>query len=130
MLAACILTFALNAGIDPDLVHAVIKTESNYKSDAVGFVGEIGLLQVRPEYVPETAEELKKPCVNIRRGVSILAEAKKLCRHKLDKTWVNCYNLGVVGGSKIKYPKLFPYYKKVIANYNIIKEEKSATKQR
>lgn len=126
MIAACILTLSMSAGIDPDLVHSIIKHESNYNSEAVGLVGEIGLMQIRPEYVPETAEQLKDPCTNIKRGIQMLKEAKESCKHKIDFTWVNCYNVGVAGGDRINHPKLFPYYKNIAAIY---KERKNAVEQ-
>lgn len=118
MISACILTLSMSAGIDPDLVHSVIKHESNYNPNTIGLVGEVGLMQIRPEYVPETIEQLKDPCTNIKRGIQILKNAMLNCKHKADFTWVNCYNLGIFGGSKVKYPKLFPYYKQIIKNLN------------
>lgn len=118
------------AGIDPDLVHAVIKYESNYNTNAVGGVGEIGLMQIRPEYVPETKEQLRDPCTNLKRGIQILKTAKEFCKHKLEKTWINCYNVGVAGGDRIKHPKLFPYYKNVISIYQTRKLKNAAEQGR
>lgn len=115
-LAACILFYSLQNGIDPNLTKAVIKTESNYNHLAIGTVGEIGLMQIRPEYVPETKEQLFDPCTNVARGTQILKQMKKYCHHTLDKTWILCYNLGTEGAKKIKHPKLFPYYKKIVEN--------------
>ena len=40
------------------------------------------------------------------------------CKYKLEKTFVVCYNLGIAGARKIKYPTKFPYYKKVMLAYN------------
>lgn len=111
-LAACILHFSLLHDINPAVTTAIIKLESNFNPVAVGLVGEVGLMQIRPEYVPETKEELFDPCINVKRGTFLLSQAKKYCKHTVDRTWVNCYNLGMTGGSKLKHPKLFPYYKK------------------
>jgi soluble lytic murein transglycosylase-like protein len=115
-LAACILFYSLQNDIDPKLTHAVIKHESNYNSSIVGAAGEIGLMQIRPEYVPESKQELFDPCTNVKRGTQILKHAKKYCKHTLDQTWVICYNLGIAGAKKVRYPKLFPYYKKIVEN--------------
>src|SRR4051812_38991367 len=112
----------MSYGIDPDLVHAVIKHESNYNPNVIGLVGEIGLMQIRPEYSKLTVKDLFNPCKNIKEGVSILKRALQNCKHQADNTWIICYNLGVTGAEKIRYPQLHSYYKKVIANYNLIKE--------
>jgi hypothetical protein len=117
LITECILALSLNAGIDPNLVHALVKHESNYNPNAIGLVGEVGLLQIRPEYVPETPEQLKDPCTNLKRGIQLLKHARRYCKHQEDETWINCYNLGITGAEKVKYPKLFPYYKAVMANY-------------
>jgi hypothetical protein len=125
LITTCILTWALTYGIDPQLVHSIVKHESNYNPNAIGLVGEVGLMQIRPEYVPESAKQLLDPCTNIKRGILILKKAKEYCKHKADKTWINCYNLGIAAGSRIKHPKLFPYYQNVIKIYQ---GRKSATK--
>lgn len=117
MISACIVVFSLAQGIDPSLTTAIIRHESNFNPNAIGTKNEIGLMQIRPEYSKLTIKQLFDPCKNIEEGVAILARAKKYCKHKLDKTWVTCYNLGIHGASKIKYPKLFPYYKNIMANY-------------
>ncbi len=117
MISACILSLSISAGIDPDLVHALVKHESNYNPNAIGLVGEVGLLQIRPEYVPETPEQLKDPCTNLKRGIQLLKHARRYCKHQKDDTWINCYNVGIVGGNRINHPKLFPYYKNVISIY-------------
>jgi len=81
----------------------------------VGTVGEIGLYQVRPEFVKgHTREELFNPYINIVVGIKKLAEKKKACEHKASKTWVICYNRGVTGGSRVKDPYSNVYYKKVM----------------
>lgn len=110
-----------NCNIDPALAEAVIHTESSFRPNAVGPVGEIGLFQVRPEFSKYTAKELLDPETNIKEGLRILSEAKKRCPHRNDKTWVTCYNVGVRGGYRIDNPKEFKYYKKVYAKYQELK---------
>lgn len=108
--------------IDPNLAAAVIQTESSFKHDAVGAIGEVGLFQVRPEFSPHTAEELFDPEINIKEGLRILSEAKQRCPHKENKKFVVCYNAGISGARKIQNPEEFPYYKKVYSRYVANKE--------
>lgn len=111
---SCVLFFSLLNGISPDLTNAVIHTESSGNPLALGKFQDSGLMQIRPKFVPETKQQLLSPCTNIMRGTAILADLQsKFYRTMLDRSWVNCYNLGISGCKKLRYPKLFPYYKKV-----------------
>jgi soluble lytic murein transglycosylase-like protein len=75
-------------GLPPDIADAVAAIESGYDSSAIGGVGEIGLMQIRPStaamlgFVGDTAE-LAKPEVNIRYGVTYLAQAWRLANGDL-----------------------------------------------
>lgn len=65
--------------ICPELLEAVIETESGGNPDAVGDLGEIGLMQVYPKYHMNRAEHLKvynlfEPYGNIIVGTDYLAE--------------------------------------------------------
>jgi hypothetical protein len=100
--------------IAPETAIAVAKTESSLNPSAIGPLKEVGLFQVRPKYSKFTSEELFDINTNIHEGLRILSEAKRNCKHKLERTWLNCYNLGISGGAKIKHPKRFPYYLKVM----------------
>lgn len=113
--ASCLFFWSVMNGIDPQLTKAVISVESNGNVFARGSVGEIGLMQIRPEHVPESKLQLGQSCTNIMRGTHILRKAREKCKHTVDKTWVTCYNLGIRGGSRLRYPKKWGYYKKVIA---------------
>lgn len=118
---ALVLTLLLQLapayGIDPHLAAAVAKTESRFNPKAVGRIGEVGLFQVRPEFSRFPKHKLFDINTNIIAGLEILRDAKTRCKHKLNKTWLVCFNAGVGGGRKIKRPELFPYYKKVYAHY-------------
>jgi len=75
-------------GLDPRLVDAVIKVESDYRPDAIGAAGEIGLMQVRPSTARLLGfggadRELAEPATNIRLGVTYLAKAWSLARGDL-----------------------------------------------
>ena len=73
------------AGLPPDLADAVTRVESGYNPEAVGRVGELGLMQVRPETAamlgyrgPLTG--LFEPETNIRYGVAYLSRAWQLAK--------------------------------------------------
>lgn len=116
-LASCILFYSLFNGIDPMLTKSIIQVESNGNPFAMGDKGDSGLMQIRHQFVPESRLQLLNPCTNIMRGVHLLKQAKEKCKHKVNKTWVVCYNLGIRGGSRIRYPDKFKYYKKVMSYF-------------
>jgi hypothetical protein len=71
---------AKRTGLDPALVDAVIKVESDYRPDTIGAAGEIGLMQVLPSTArllgfDGTDQELAEPAANIRLGATYLAKA-------------------------------------------------------
>lgn len=112
-LQGCILFWSLFHGVDPAVTKAVISVESNGNPFALGRLGDSGLMQIRHKYVPETQLQLMNSCTNIMRGTQLLAKAKSACKHTVDRTWLVCYNLGITGGSRIRFPKKWNYYKKV-----------------
>lgn len=72
---------ANRAGIDPQLVLAVIDIESNFNRYAVSHAGAQGLMQVMPfwkEVYGRPRDDLFNPLVSLRYGCTIL-------RHYLDK---------------------------------------------
>lgn len=109
-----ILSAAPHFGIDPNIAIAVAKQESSLNPKAVGALDEVGLFQIRPKYSKFSRKELFNIHVNITEGLRMLKLAKDNCKHRVDNTWIICYNLGVQGGSKVRYPKKFEYYKKVM----------------
>src|SRR5262245_18043084 len=71
-----------------DIAEAVVFVESRYDSSIVGRVGEIGLMQVRPETAAMlgfrgTTAELARPETNIHYGVTYLAAAWRLAEGDL-----------------------------------------------
>lgn len=71
------------AGLPPEIAEAVMAVESGYNPEAVGGVGEIGLMQILPSTAAMlgfrgTLAELAVPETNIRYGVTYLAKAWRL----------------------------------------------------
>jgi soluble lytic murein transglycosylase-like protein len=74
---------AAQAGLSPEIAEAVMAVESGYNPDAIGGVGEIGLMQILPStarmlgFVGSNAD-LAVPENNIHYGVTYLAQAWRL----------------------------------------------------
>jgi hypothetical protein len=82
---------AIRHGLPPQIADAVAQVESGYASGAVGDVGEVGLMQVRPSTArmmgfSGTPDELFTPKTNIRYGVTYLSQAWKLSGEDLCTT--------------------------------------------
>lgn len=112
IIPSCVLFYSLINGINPIITKSIIQIESNGNPYSFGTKDDVGLMQIRSKFVPENEIQLLNPCTNIKRGVQLLKKYKEKCVHRLDNTWVICYNLGISGARKIKYPKKFSYYKK------------------
>lgn len=68
-----ILQVARQQGLDPDLLHAVIRTESNYKARARSHAGALGLMQVMPATGRRFgATDLYDPLQNLQAGARYL----------------------------------------------------------
>jgi soluble lytic murein transglycosylase-like protein len=84
---------AKRSDLPTDLADAVVAVESGYNPGAVGKVGEVGLMQVRPQTAAMlgyngTAAELMDPEVNISYGVRYLSKAWELAKGDLCLTLV------------------------------------------
>ena len=78
-------------GLPADIADAVVQVESNYNPRVIGGVGEIGLMQIRPQTAAMlgfrgSAEDLAKPEVNIHYGVTYLSKAWRLANGDLCRT--------------------------------------------
>ncbi len=78
-----IARYASSYGVPVSLAHAVIRVESNYRSNARGSAGEIGLMQIKPATArmmgySGSAKGLYDPDTNIRYGMKYLAMAHEL----------------------------------------------------
>lgn len=117
MLMTLLLNLSNVYNIEPAVVMAVIHYESKFDMYANGGKGEVGLMQLMPEYFGHKKSKLYDPALNIRLGIHHLHYSRKYCKHQEDLTWLVCYNVGVTGGNKIKHPKKFKYYKEVYPLY-------------
>ena len=78
-------------GLPADVADAVVQVESNYNPRVIGGVGEIGLMQIRPQTAAMlgfrgSAADLAKPEVNIHYGVTYLSKAWRLANGDLCRT--------------------------------------------
>jgi hypothetical protein len=82
---------AERAGLPAAIADAVAEVESGYRAEAFGRVGEVGLMQIRPQtaallgYLGPVAG-LFEPETNIHFGIKYLAQAWRLARGDLCRT--------------------------------------------
>lgn len=98
-----IVTYSKKNDVDPFLVAAIIKNESNFKHDAVSKVGAVGLMQIMPETGRWIAEQmglenyqdsdLYQTRKNIRMGCWYVGELEHEFQHNLVLLMV-AYNAG------------------------------------
>ena len=124
-----ILNESSKYNFDPIFVAAIIKTESSYNPLAVGGVGEIGLMQIRPETAKWMAEkmkisylnhhELKDPVKNIQIGVAYMDYLREKFPAKSYR-YIAAYNMGPKNVRRLlaqdKKPKEYP--DRIYNNYN------------
>ena len=100
-----------NTGLPADVADAVVRVESDYNPYTIGSVGEIGLMQIRPETAAMlgfrgSAEELAKPETNIHYGVIYLSKAWRLADGDLCRTLMK-YRAG--HGEEVMTPRSLRY---------------------
>jgi soluble lytic murein transglycosylase-like protein len=113
--SAIIAQYAASYGVPVSLAHAVIQVESNYRADARGSAGEIGLMQIKPATArmmgySGSAKGLFHPETNIKFGMKYLAKAHELGGKTTCGTILR-YNAG--HGAKRMNPVSSAYCKKV-----------------
>lgn len=116
------IQFAANKyGVDPKLVTAVAKVESNFSPDVVSTAGAVGVMQL----MPETAQGLgvrnsKDPRENIDGGVRYLKQLMNTFDGDVTKA-VAAYNAGPYAVQKYNgippYSETKDYVAKVMAQY-------------
>lgn len=120
--------------IDPWMVTAVISGESSFNPNAVGPVGEIGLMQLRPksaEWIAmkldmkwKGAKALKNPVYNIEIGVAYLGYLKKRYSPQEGHLYLAAYNMGETSLLRLLSKKIRPnvYKLHVMKNYLAIND--------
>ena len=138
---------AQTQGVDPALVYAVMKAESNFDPNATSHAGARGLMQITPdtfdwlqtklrEGVPYTADDLYTPLVNIRYGCKFLQILQD--KYSEQTTALSAYNAGIgtvnnwlsnpdvsqdgVELDRIPYPETERYVNAVLQNYHKYRE--------
>lgn len=87
IIKAIIIGEAIKAGFNPSIALAVAHIESNYRTHVMGTHGEIGLMQIRPEYSKISGADLLDPRKNAREGIRQLKKLQVkypesfLCRY-------------------------------------------------
>lgn len=117
--------YAKRYHLDPALLHAVIKTESDFRQDAVSRKGAVGLMQL----TPDTAATLRvadayDSLQNIRGGAKQLRHLLNLYEGDLTLA-LAAYNAGVhrVRGGKIpRIRETRSYVRKVLRYYEYYRE--------
>jgi soluble lytic murein transglycosylase-like protein len=109
-------------GLDPKLVHAVIRAESGYNTNAVSSKGAVGLMQL----IPATAQrygvqDSYDPGQNIQGGTRYLRDLMKMFNGNLELA-IAGYNAGenavIRAGNRIPpYPETMAYVPKVLNFY-------------
>lgn len=122
-----ILRAAKEHDVDPDLVKAVIKVESNFNSSAISRKGAMGIMQL----MPDTAEGYSvdnpfNPKENIDGGTKYLKKLIEMFGGDL-KLALAAYNAGenavIKYGFRIPpYDETIDYVEKVLMHYNNLKE--------
>jgi hypothetical protein len=113
---------AARYGLDPSLVHAIVKAESNYNPHAVSPAGAVGLMQVMPataaDYGVTSTQDLFDATINARTGTRHLK--RLLGKYSTGKA-VMAYNAGEGAlersGGFVTYPETQVYTHRVLTTY-------------
>lgn len=119
-----ITKYSLANGLDPALVCAVVAVESGFRPMAVGSIGELGLMQLRPQFHAThidnkmlRTEYLFDVQMNLHYGIQYLAKLKASFGSRYTRyRWLEKYNLG-----PNKKPVSFEYTKRVLKQYEKFK---------
>ncbi len=121
---SAIAVAARRHAVDPLLLHAIIRQESNYRSKARSRAGAIGLMQITPgtgATLGFASTQLYDPGSNIDAGARLLRRLNARYRGNVD-LMLAAYNAGEGAvaryGNRIPpYRETLDYVKKVKANY-------------
>jgi hypothetical protein len=115
MIISMIISYSQMLGVDHKVALAVAKVESQYNPKAISKDKEdVGVFQLRAKYYPQySKKELFNPHTNVILGLLTLKQMRKECPHKLNKSWTICYNRGVAGAKKVKFPEKDKYVRQI-----------------
>lgn len=117
---------ARDAGLDPALLHAVLKTESAYNARALSPKGAIGLMQLMPDTARRYGvRNARDPAQNIAGGTAYLRDLLGLFDHDLPLA-LAAYNAGenevIRRGYRIPpFAETRSYVPKVLAEYDSLR---------
>lgn len=117
-----ILKMAQKYDVDPELIHSIIKAESNYNSQAVSPKGAVGLMQLMPDTAKEYGVRNRyDPIENIEGGTKFLKDLFQTYDQK-DDLVLAAYNAGPEAVKKHKgvppYPETVQYIQRVKSYWN------------
>lgn len=137
-----VLTYSKKFELEVALVYAVIKTESNFDSNAKSYAGAIGLMQIIPSTAKWIASEFEEnfdekqlydPETNIKYGCFYLNYLKQkfsdldavICAYNAGETAVKSWldENGKLIENKIKFEETKNYLKRVKKYYRIYLED-------
>lgn len=125
---------------DPVFLLAIIKTESSFNQNAIGSVGEVGLMQIKPETAAwvclknkiawRGANALKDPEYNLLIG-SYYFKYLKLALKSESFKYITAYNMGInkLQRTSAEDLKEHEYFEKVVNNYMTIYNELTRIKK-
>lgn len=127
-IAQTIIDQSLKYDFDPVFISSMIANESSFDPRQVGSVGEIGLMQLRPNTAKWIAKKyglrwrgissLKDPVMNIKLGTAFLA----YLRDKFDshaRLYIAAYNMGMTNVKDARERNVWPkdYSNRVMRHY-------------
>lgn len=127
-LANLVIEEAEKYELDPVFILAVISQESSFRPKARGPVGEIGLMQLRPETAAWIAKKeglpyygaksLEQPFVNIKLGIAYVAQLRSSFKGHANH-YVSAYNMGARNVKRMVASNTTPkeYSTKVMKKY-------------
>ena len=119
--------------LEPSLVHAVIRAESAYRSDAVSPKGAVGLMQLMPGTAARYGVvDRNDPAQNLRGGTRYLRDLLAMFDNDL-KLALAAYNAGenavIRYGNQIPpYAETRDYVRKVVAFFNEMEGDRLASR--
>ena len=120
-IAAAIYHYSTIKNLDPMMMTAIISGESGFNPNAVGSIGEIGFMQLRPCTAKWIANKLKipwkgahalsDPIYNIHLGTAYLSYLKQKFSSRGGLLYLAAYNMGEANVLKFMnkniHPKLY-----------------------